>query len=447
MDRFVIGFESGALGTIIRHLEVANGQITLIDTAARFIVIHFPNQIGPDWLKQNISGLAGVRFIEPELPIRALFTPNDPMFLTKQWDKWVMYADLAWDVITRGEVRVVVIDNGVEYTHPDLAPNFRDTEPGYDFVNNDNDPAPDNPGIENAFHGTHVAGIIAAATDNLIGIAGWAQVQLLAARVLNDSGNGTQTDVARGIRWAADQNVKVINMSLGGDQASTPLIEACQYAVQKGVLLIAASGNDGRAGITYPARMNECVAVGATDELSGLAYFSNYGPEQELVAPGTAIYSTSTGNTFVEANGTSMSCPQVSGIAALLFALNPSFTANRVRAILGASAIDMGALGRDEYFGFGLLNAYRAVQLAQDLSRNTTPHFAKTTLSATIIARQRLFLPDLKGSVSVYDPAGRLKIKTTISSAPVILPGPGTYFLKVETECSSFQMLKVLIPD
>jgi len=445
-SRLVVGFEPEAISAVIHHLQELNGKITLIDSAGRFLVVNFSDPIDIDRVKNNTIGFPGVRFIEPDFPVRALTIPNDPMFLSNQWDKWVMYADLAWDIITGGDIKVAVVDNGVEYSHPDLAANFRPNELGYDFIGNDHDPRPDNPDIENAFHGTHVSGIIAAVKDNLVGITGWAQIQLLAVRVLNDSGNGTLTDVARGIRWAADQGAKVINMSIGGDAASTPLIEACQYAVQKGALLIAASGNDGRSGITYPARMNECMAVGATDELSGLAYFSNYGPEQEVVAPGTAIYSTATGNGYVEADGTSMACPEVSGVAALIFALNPSLTANQVRAILGASAIDMGATGRDEYFGFGLVNAYRALQMAQTLQRGTIKTVDNQKLRlTTIITERTLLLPELNGIVSLYNPAGRLLFKIPINNSAVTLPAAGTYFLILEHQDGSSSLLKVLV--
>ncbi len=445
-NRLVIGFESQALNSIVNFVQLYNAQVIAIDTAGQLLIAHFPDFNDFSTVKFNISCLAGVRFVEPDFPARTLTIPNDSMFLRKQWDKWVMYADKAWDITTGGNIKIAVVDNGVEYFHPDLAANFRAGELGYDFIGNDNDPRPDDPGAENAFHGTHVSGIIAGVSNNLIGIAGWAQIQLLAVRVLNDSGNGTLTDVAKGIRWAADHGAKVINMSLGGDAASTPLIEACQYALQKGALLIAASGNDGRSEITYPARMSECIAVGATDELSGLAYFSNYGPEQEVVAPGTAIYSTSTGNGYVEAAGTSMACPEVSGVTALIFALNPSLTANQVRAILGASAIDMGATGRDDYFGFGLVNAYRALQMAQTLQRGTikTVDSQKPRLT-TIITERTLLLPELNGIVSLYNPAGRLLFKIPINNSAVTLPAAGTYFLILEHQDGSSGLLKVLV--
>lgn len=238
--RFVIGFESNTESNIVKTIQSLGWTVKLLDTSARFLVIEAPVEVSRVELNQKLTGISGVRFIEPDYPVRLFFFPNDPMFLSAQWDKWVMYADRAWDITKGGTIKVAVVDNGVNYTHPDLRANFRTNELGYDFIAQDNDPKPDNPNLPNAFHGTHVAGIIGAVTDNLLGVAGWAQVQLMAVRVLNDSGNGSLTDVALGIRWAVDHDARVINLSLGGDATTTPLSEACTYALSRGAILLAA---------------------------------------------------------------------------------------------------------------------------------------------------------------------------------------------------------------
>ncbi len=447
-DRLVIGYEPDHLVSVISRLRDFNVAILVIDSAARFLVVRPTYPEEPAHLKQALTSFPGIRFIEPDYPVRALIIPNDPMFLTKQWDKWIMYADLAWNIITGGTVRVAVVDNGVEYYHPDLAANFRTGEPGYDFIGNDNDPRPDNPEIENAFHGTHVAGIIAGVSNNLTGIAGWAQIQLLAVRVLDDSGSGNLSDVARGIRWAVDNGAKVINLSLGGNAASTVLIEACQYALNRGVLLVAASGNDGRSGITYPARLSECIAVGAISENSELAWFSNYGPEQELVAPGTTIYSTAPGGSYLEASGTSMSCPQVSGVAALIFAAAPALSANAVRAILSASAIDMGTTGRDDRYGYGLVNAYRALLLTQQLARLTVkPADPGCRPAKTVIAGRTLNLPDTRTTTLLFNAAGMLITKISPHTQKITLPAAGTYLLQTESKTNLTPLVKIVVPD
>lgn len=441
-DRLVIGYSPEALSFILRQFQELGARTLLIDTNARFLVIAVDSS--QDRLVQSaLSQFRGIRYVEPDYPARILNIPNDPQFLLRQWDKWIMYADLAWDLVTGGTLKVAVVDNGVDYTHPDLAANFRTGELGYDFLNNDNDPKPDDPGIENAFHGTHVAGIIAAVRDNLIGVAGWAQIQLLAVRVLNDSGSGNLSDVARGIRWAVDNGARIINMSLGGDAASTVLIEACQYAANRGALLIAASGNDGRSTITYPARLSECVAVGATNENSELAWFSNYGPEQELVAPGTSIFSTTLRGSYNEASGTSMAAPEVSGVAALILALDPTLSANDVRSILAASAIDMGSAGRDSRFGYGLVNAWRAVQLTQALTRQTVQTMPGCPVeTAWLITGRRLRLK-MPASVRVYNSAGMLILTTAVPVSEIIFTRAGTYIV----ELNRHQRQKLLILD
>ncbi|MEO0009848.1 MAG: S8 family peptidase [candidate division WOR-3 bacterium] len=441
-DRLVIGFYPEALTSIIRQIQELGARMLLIDTNARFLVITIDSSQGR-LVQPALSQFRGIRYVEPDYPARILNIPNDPQFLLRQWDKWIMYADLAWDVVTGGTLKVAVVDNGVDYTHPDLAANFRTGELGYDFLNNDNDPKPDNPGIENAFHGTHVAGIIAAVRDNLIGVAGWAQIQLLAVRVLNDSGSGNLSDVARGIRWAVDNGARIINMSLGGDAASTVLIEACQYAASRGVLLIAASGNDGRSTITYPARLSECVAVGATNENSELAWFSNYGPEQELVAPGTSIFSTTLGGSYAEASGTSMAAPEVSGVAALLLALDPGLSANDARSILAVSAIDMGSAGRDSRFGYGLVNAWRAVQLTQTLIRQTARTKSVYPEKPAWLLTGHRFPLNPPASVRVYNSAGMLIFTTAAPVSEIIFTRAGTYIV----ELNRHQRQKLLILD
>ncbi|MCX7732645.1 MAG: S8 family peptidase [candidate division WOR-3 bacterium] len=441
-NRLVVGYYPEALSSLISQIQELGARTLLIDTNARFLVIATDSS-EDRLIPQALTNSGGVRFVEPDYSVRILNIPNDPQFLLRQWDKWVMYADLAWDVVTGGTLKVAVVDNGVDYTHPDLAANFRSGELGYDFLNNDNDPKPDNPGIENAFHGTHVAGIIAAIRDNLIGVAGWAQIQLMAVRVLNDSGSGNLSDVARGIRWAVDNGARIINMSLGGDAASTVLIEACQYAASRGVLLIAASGNDGRSIITYPARLNECVAVGATNENSELAWFSNYGPEQELVAPGTSIFSTTPGGSYAEASGTSMAAPEVSGVATLILALDPGLSANDVRSILATSAIDMGSAGRDSRFGYGLVNAWRAVQLAQTLIRQTVrTKSVYHEKPAWLVTGRRLQLK-MPASVRIYNSAGMLIFTTAAPVSEIIFTRAGTYMV----ELNRHQRQKLLILD
>ena len=437
--RFVVGFEPGAPGAAGEWIAQHGGSVVRTDDALGFVVADFPEacESRDGQLVVSASRTSSVRYFEPDLRASAATLPNDPYFIPYQWDKWVMYADQAWDV-TGGsmDVKVAVVDNGCDYTHPDLAADFKTGELGYDFIGNDNDPRPDDTTIQESFHGTHVAGIIAATRNNNIGIAGWALAQLLAVRVLNDSGSGTTDVVASGIRWAADHGARIINMSLTSSQSSTPLADACAYAAQQGVLIVAASGNDGAEAIGFPAAYSQCIAVGATSTDSRLASFSNCGAEQELVTPGVNICSTAPGlapdGNYVFADGTSMAAPQVAGVAALVMAKNWGLSAAEVRAILDASAIDMGVAGRDIQYGYGLVNAKRAVDLAGAYAANRIPYTVNripcTADGRTIIARGGASLPAWAERAQVYDGSGR-----RVQAGRLGLR-PGMYFVRTSSE-------------
>jgi len=435
--RFVVGFEPGAVDAAGAWVEQQGGSVVRADqTGGCFIVADFPEGDGArgERLAASAQRTSGIRYFEPNLRVTAAALPNDPYFLPYQWDKWVMYGDQAWDIVGGTmDVRVAVVDNGTDWQHPDLAASFKTGELGFDFIGNDNDPRPDNINVPQSFHGTHVAGIIAATRNNNEGIAGWSLVQLLAVRVLNDSGSGTTDVVASGIRWAADHGARIINMSLTSSASSQVLVEACQYAAQAGVLLVAASGNEGQQAIGYPAALSQCIAVGASSTDSRLAYFSNYGPEQELAAPGVSILSTVPGARYDSADGTSMAAPQVSGVAALVLAKDYGLSASEVRAILDASAIDMGVAGRDVQYGYGLVNAKRAVDLAGaygDCPRTGTVPEAP---GRVMIVRGGAGLPSWVEQASVYDGSGRL-VQTQNAGAVRFSLAPGTYFVRTRTK-------------
>jgi subtilisin family serine protease len=392
-------------------------------------------------LLAEARALPGVRFAEPDYWVRVCRFPNDTYFATQQWDKWVMYADLAWDLSTgSNSIKVAVVDNGCDYEHPDLAANFNTQELGYDFVGQDLTPRPDNYAIPDAFHGTHVAGIIGAVIDNSRGVAGWAQCRLVAVRVLNDSGSGMTSDLASGIRWAVDHGCKVLNMSLSGSSAPSELVEACDYAEEHGVLLVAASGNDGAGTIGYPAALGSCIAVGSTAENSRLADYSNHGPQQELVAPGTNVFSCAPGGNYVTASGTSMASPQVSGVAALVWSANTGLSAVRIRSLLDAAAIDMGATGRDNWYGHGLLNGRRGLELAlADGVRAMSGHSEPVRVR---VGSGSVLLPEWCTQARAFDITGR---EVARGSGRLQLR-PGVYALRMQGAAGE-QCEKVLVAN
>ena len=293
----------------------------------------------------------------------------------------------AWNITRGAGVKVAVIDTGVayeNYTDPvtgtqyalasDLANTKFDTTNAYDFVNNDTHANDDNK------HGTHVTGTIAQSTNNSWGCAGIAyEATILPIKVLDSSGSGTYDAIANGIIWAADHGARVINMSLGGSQGSTTLYNAIEYAYSNGVVIVCAAGNDGRALVSYPAAYSECIAVGATRFDGKRVRYSNYGSALDIVAPGgdTSVDQnkdgygdgilqqtfsgspTSFGYYFFQ--GTSMATPHVAAVAALVLSVHPEYTNSQVRTALLSTAKDLGTAGWDRYYGYGLVNAYGAV--------------------------------------------------------------------------------------
>ncbi len=281
-------------------------------------------------------------------------------------------ADIAYSRGYTGKgVIVGVVDGGVQLDHPDLQANILNS--GWDFENNDND-ASDDRG-----HGTHVAGIIAAVKDgrqsryNMHGIA--YNAKILPVKVLDASGSGFTSNIALGIEYAADNGAKVINLSLGGAGVMPDIKASMQYAINKGVFVVAAAGNDGAADPIYPAgyaaTINDLtnaaalIAVGAVDKQNNIASFSNrcgVAKNWCMVAPGVGILSTYINNNYAISNGTSMAAPHVSGAIAVLLEQSPNLKADDIYDILLMTATDLGAPGIDDIYGHGLLNLDKATQ-------------------------------------------------------------------------------------
>ncbi|MEO0211567.1 MAG: S8 family serine peptidase [candidate division WOR-3 bacterium] len=338
-------------------------------TGANFVVMELPAN-DPLTMSNYIHSVLedpDVLYAEPDMIARVLrVTPNDPMF-ANQWALAAINIGDAWDW-TMGNTTVVIaiIDQGVQYDHPDLAAHFFGYI-GYDQVNNDPDPYPT---AASEDHGTHCAGVAAAVINNGVGIAGVSNSRLISERVLNSSGSGTYTDIADGIRDAADHGAHILSMSLGGASGSSTLESACTYAWNAGCLLVAAAGNGGADnGIDYPARYSTVMAIGAIGHNDAYPTFSDRGPELELCAPGVNVLSTVYPNAYDSVNwsGTSMATPHVSGVAALVKALNPSLTNSQIRAILDSTATDIWYLGWDDTTGYGKVNPSWALKVADGI--------------------------------------------------------------------------------
>jgi len=298
---------------------------------------------------------------KPNTRVRAESLPNDP-YWSLQWGLKKIEADWAWNAtFGNSSILVAVIDSGIDYTHPDLAANYVGL--GYDWINNDADP------MDDFGHGTRVAGIIAAQINNEIGIAGLAQVKIMAEKVFDNTGGGYVDQLANGIKHATDKGANIISVSLSTDSDDPLLYSAVKYAYEKNVLLVAAAGNEASDAKRYPAAYDEVIAVTATNESDQIYPLSNYGNWIELAAPGVDIFSTDLFDKNLPPDyqyyrwgtGTSFACPHVSGLAALVWSEFPNATRDWIRARLKETADDLGTPGFDNYYGYGRINARKAI--------------------------------------------------------------------------------------
>jgi thermitase len=299
------------------------------------------------------SSNARVAYAEPDFVVQAADTPDDPYF-GKQYGLTKVEAPQAWEVTTGSPgINIAILDTGVDQDHPDLAAKI---------VNNINFTS--SPTVDDAHgHGTHVAGIAAAMTDNGIGVAGLGYSStIMNVKVLGDGGMGTDGGVALGIIWAADNGAEIISMSLGGTYYSSTLEDAVNYAWSKGVVVVAAAGNNGNTIPFYPAACTNCIAVAATNAIDAKASGSNYGDWVDMAAPGIGIYATFKDSSYGYGSGTSMASPHVAGLAALVFttvsdANGDGNLNDEVRSRIEATCDDIGVSG----IGHGRINAARAV--------------------------------------------------------------------------------------
>jgi thermitase len=341
-----------------------------------------------------------VRYAELDYLAQAYGTPNDPSF-SRQWNMTKINAPAAWDVSSgSASTTIAIVDTGIDLAHPDLQSKI---VAGYDFVNNDST-AQDDEG-----HGTHCAGIAAALSNNAVGVAGvnW-QARLMPVKVLDNQGSGSFSNVASGITWAADHGATVISMSLGGSGVSDALRDAVNYAYSRGVIIVAAAGNEYTQGnpVSYPAALEHVIGVAATTTSDGHAYYSNTGFYVDIAAPGGdssgSIYSTlwnASGSTYGTMSGTSMATPHVAGLAAMLKGINGSLTPEAVEWVMQYTAVDLGAAGRDDVFGWGRINMLAAVNAAGNPQPTPTP-----TVSPCLIESPHPYANNLNQTWTVNNP-------------------------------------------
>ena len=300
----------------------------------------------PVSMEDSLNARSSIRLIEKDPEVKT----------TSQTISWgyrsLGVKDAVQVGLTGKGVRIGILDTGVRLDHPDLH-----LSGSVSFVHGTKSPNDDNG------HGTHVAGIIAA-QNNGIGSVGVApEAQIYAVKVLDSYGEGNQSDVVKGIDWAINQNLDIINLSITSPQSSDLLEAALQRAYNHGMLIVAASGNfpsayNEKLNVLYPARYPTVIAVGSVNENLVRSTFSYYGNDLEFVAPGEKIYSTLNGfgeEEYGYLSGTSMASPYVAGMAALYKQAFPELNPSGIRLYMQKSALDLGKKGRDKEYGYGLV--------------------------------------------------------------------------------------------
>lgn len=294
-----------------------------------------------------------VKFAELDQKANPSLVPNDPYF-GSEWHIAKIGAPSAWDVGQGAGVTIAIVDTGVESSHPDLVGAL---VPGWNFYDNNADTSPVNG------HGTWVAGTAGATSNNGAGVASVAgNAKLMPLRVVDGSGVGYWSSIAQAITYAADHGVRVVNASFEKLLNSSSVMSAAAYMKSKGGLVVVAAGNNGADEALTPN--TAVIPVSATDSNDQITSWSSYGSYVAMSAPGVPIYTTGLSGSYVQGQGTSFSAPIVAGTLALMMSANPKLANTEVEKLLYSTAVDLGAAGRDKYYGYGRVDAGAAVRAA-----------------------------------------------------------------------------------
>lgn len=295
-----------------------------------------------------------LKFAELDQRVAAAFVANDP-YAGSAWHLNKIGANFAWDLAQGAGITIAILDSGVDGSHPDL--NARMVA-GWNFYDN-------NATTTDVFgHGTAVAGAAAATLNNGMGVSGMAgQARIMPVRISDVNGYAYWSTVAQGVSWAADQGARVANISFGGVTGSSAVQSAAQYMKNKGGLVVVAAGNNGIDEAT-PATAT-MITVSATDSNDLKTSWSSYGNFVSVAAPGLDIWTTVRGGAYQAWWGTSLASPVVAGVVGLMMSAKPDLSSSQVESLLYSSAVDLGAAGRDPYYGYGRVNAAAAVQASR----------------------------------------------------------------------------------
>ncbi|MEZ0482249.1 S8 family serine peptidase [Planococcus sp. SSTMD024] len=336
--------------------SAAAQKVTTAETGTgQIVALEVPQGQSLESFMAELSKQGDIEYVEADRRVELAAIPSDPFYAGYQYHHRLIGSESAWDKTTgKADVLVAVIDDGFDLLHPDLK--GRTVSPFNVITGKPGD-------VSVEIHGTHVAGLIAGNMGNeLFGVGVAPSTSIMPIDVF-DGPDGFISDVAAGVYHAVDNGADIINMSLVAYSDTKALREAVQYAHSKNVLVVAAAGNDGISSPYYPAAYKEVVSVSSTDATDKRSGFSNFGKTIDIAAPGSGVFSIFPNKSFGEMDGTSMSTPIVSGAAALLKANEPKLSNADIAGRLMLTAKDLGAPGKDDYYGHGRLNVDRALTL------------------------------------------------------------------------------------
>jgi len=327
-------------------------------------IVDLPSQVSEKDVVEKLSHNPHLKFAERDQLVQipggssTASLTNDPS-LGSEWYISKINAPNAWDTTMGEGVTIAIIDSGVDSTHPDLAPNI---VPGYNFYDNNSDTS------DVCGHGTMVAGTAAAVGNNSVGVAGVAgKAKIMPIRVGYQSTSGCMgswSAITSGVTYAADHGARIANLSWADIPTSSSVMSAAQYMTSKGGLVFAAAGNS-NIDPGY-AIQTTVVMVSATDTTDAKASFSNFGNWVMLSAPGTNIYTTARGGGYAMNAGTSFASPVAAAVGAMVMSANPNLSPSQVQSVMNGAVADLGAVGRDPIFGYGRVDAAKAVTAARN---------------------------------------------------------------------------------
>ena len=357
---------------------------------AQIFVVKFEKDKTSSEVFANLKDAPEFAYVEKSKTYEIEFTPNDELY-SSQWGLEQINIESAWEH-TIGDTSIIIglIDTGVDFAHPDLQRKFKlnageiglddngndkrynqidddnngyvDDYVGWNFLTSDDFPNGNNNPSDDQGHGTFVAGIIGASTNNSIGVAGVnPNARVFVAKAFDSDGYGKEEDVAAAMLYLANNGARIINMSFGDYTYSQTMRDVIDYVTSLGVVLVGSAGNSSSSSPHYPSSFENVISVGANTQGEDLASFSNYGNSLDLLAPGVSIISTGMGCEYVSASGTSASAPFVTGVVSLILSLQSDLALDDVKQILKTTAKDIYDVGYDIYSGAGILDAAKAV--------------------------------------------------------------------------------------